>query len=187
MADLGCVERAMHGDHDAFAALAQSELPRLDAIARLITRDREAAQDAVQEALVRAWRDLPALRDLERFDAWMSRLLVRACYDEIRRRRRRSTAESMVTTAVDPAIDREIGSAADRDTLERAFRRIGPEHRAVIVLHLYVGHSVPEVAAMLSIPAGTVKSRLHRGLRELRAAIEADDRAAAGLHEVTER
>ena len=173
----------MAGDHDAFAGLARSSLGRLHATARLITGDRDAAQDAVQVALIRAWRDLPALRDAERFDAWLRRLLVRACYDEIRRRRRRRAIEDLASSTRSLTHEDRTDSSADRERLEQAFDRIGPEHRAVIVLHLYLEYSVPELAEVLSIPVGTAKSRLHRGLRELRAALEADDRATPSLRE----
>jgi RNA polymerase sigma-70 factor (ECF subfamily) len=187
VADRELVERARAGDHDAFADLARVVIARLHPMARLITRDREAAQDAVQETLIHAWRDLPALRDPERFDAWLNRLLVRACYDEIRRHRRRQTVEGLASSARPLSHDDGTDSTAERDRLERAFDRIGPEHRAVIVLHLYLGHSIPEVADVLSIPQGTVKSRLHRGLRELRAALAANERVPTSLPEAGSR
>jgi RNA polymerase sigma-70 factor, ECF subfamily len=183
VADRELVERARAGDHEAFAGLAESAIGRLHATARLITGDREVAQDAVQEALIRAWRDLPSLRDVERFDAWLGRLLARSCYDQIRRQRRRRAVEGLASSAPSTSQEDGVGSAAERDRLIRAFDRLGPEHRAVIVLHLYLGYPVPEVAEVLSIPEGTVKSRLHRGLRELRAALDAGDRATPSLHQ----
>jgi RNA polymerase sigma-70 factor (ECF subfamily) len=181
------VERAREGDHDAFADLARLALGRLHPTARLITGDRESAQDAVQEALIRAWRDLPALRDPDRFDAWLNRLLVRACYDEIRRRRRRQSVEGMAMSEHQVSHEDGTDSAAERDRLARAFERIGPEHRAVIVLHLYLGHPIREVSEALAIPEGTAKSRLHRGLRELRAALAANERSSSSLTEAGRR
>jgi RNA polymerase sigma-70 factor (ECF subfamily) len=177
------VERAMEGDHDAFADLVRSVIGRLHPTARLITGNRETAQDAVQEALIRAWQDLPSLRDPERLDAWLYRILVRTCYDEIRRRQRRRNVEGSASTPAPVGPDGDIESTGERDRLDRAFARIGPEHRAVIVLHLYVGHSIAEVAEVLSIPEGTVKSRLHRGLRELRAALAANERTPSSVTE----
>jgi len=177
------VERAGRGDHDAFALLAGAAIPRLDAAAWLILRDPEQAKDAVQNALVRAWRDLPTLRDPDRFDPWLHRLLVRACIDEARRlRRHRIDVEltdlepSSGTTAMEAAV-------ADRDQLERGFIRLEPEMRAVIVLHHYLDLSLPDVAASLEIPLGTAKSRLHRAVGLLRAALDADARGRPELPE----
>jgi RNA polymerase sigma-70 factor (ECF subfamily) len=175
---LELVERARRGDHDAFAALAGAVLGRMDGAARLILRDPEQAKDAVQEALVRAWRDLPTLRDPERFDAWLHRLLVRCCIDEARRlRRHRFDVE--LTPIHAPAIEGGVSLTDDRDQLERGFVRLPPEDRALIVLHHYLGLPMPEAAAALGIPLGTAKSRLHRALNDMRAAIEADARPTA--------
>src|SRR5207249_8628185 len=167
------VERARRGDHDAFAELAGAAISRLDSAAWLILRDPEEAKDAVQNALVRAWRDLPALRDPDRFDAWLHRLLVRSCIDEARRlRRHRFDVE---VTGLDSATAGNGESVTDdRDQLERGFRRLDPSHRAVIVLHHYLDLELSEVASALGIPIGTAKSRLHRGLAVMRACLEAD-------------
>lgn len=172
------VERARRGDHDAFAALAGAAIARLDAIARLILRDPERARDAVQETLIRAWRDLPALRDPDRFDAWIYRLLVNACTDEARRGRRTSV-EVELTSIHHPSVRDSAVSVAERDALERGFRRLDPEQRALIVLHHYLDLPLPEVAETLRIPLGTAKSRLHRALSAMRAALEADLRTTA--------
>lgn len=172
--DRGLVEAAQRGDHDAFEALAVGSGDRLFAIARLILRDTHLAEDAVQETLVHAWRDLPRLRDPERFDAWLHRLLVNACADQGRRRRRWS-AEIQVVRA-EPRSDDATGSSADRDQLERGFRRLRPEQRAVVVLHFYLGLTVPEIAETLGIRVGTAKSRIHYATETLRAALEADAR-----------
>jgi RNA polymerase sigma factor (sigma-70 family) len=176
------VERARRGDHDAFAELAGAAISRLDSAAWLILRDPEQAADAVQNALVRAWRDLPTLRDPGRFDAWLHRLLVRSCIDEGRRVRRHRI--DLELTALDvPVVADHVSTIADRDQLERGFIRLDPEMRAVIVLHHYLDLAIPDVAATLGIPIGTAKSRLHRALGLMRAALDADARAGTGTAE----
>ena len=171
------VERAGRGDHDAFAMLASASATRLDAAARLILRDPELARDAVQNALVRAWRDLPGLRDPDRFDAWLHRLLVNACTDEARRHRRHRI-EVELTPIVQPAIRDGAVSVDERDALERGFRRLEPDQRALIVLHHYLDLSLLEVAETMRIPVGTVKSRLNRAMSAMRASLDADARTA---------
>ena len=176
------VERARRGDHDAFAALAAAAIFRLDAAARLILRDPDQAKDAVQEALVRAWRDLPTLRDPARFDAWLHRLLYRACIDESRRlRRHRVDVDLSPIDRPDP--DDATATMVDRDQIERGFSRLEPEARALLVLHYYLDLPLPEVAVVLGIPLGTAKSRLHRATQLMRAALDADARASAELAE----
>ncbi len=168
------VEAARNGDHEAFEALATAAGDRLFAIACLILRDRQRAEDAVQEALVHAWRELPSLRDLDRFNAWLHRLVVNACADVGRSQRRWSTEVRMIRS--EPTTEDGATSLADRDQLERGFTRLRPEQRAVVVLHFYLGLPVPDIAETLGIPAGTVKSRLHYATETLRAALEADAR-----------
>ena len=176
------VERARKGDHDAFAELAGAAISRLDGAAWLMLRDAEAAKDAVQNALVRAWRDLPMLRDPDRFDAWLHRLVVNACIDEARRTRRHRFDISL--TELDrPALTDPQSAVVDRDQLERGFLRLDPEMRAVIVLHHYLDLPLPAVAATLGIPLGTAKSRLHRALGLMRAALDADARTRLDLVE----
>ena len=169
------VERAMAGDHDAFSDLVRVRIGRLFSAARLILRDDGRAEDATQEALVAAWRDLSALRDPDRFDAWLHRLLVRACYTEARRGRRRLAIEMEVRpvamAAPDPAIN-----LADRDQLERGFARLDADQRIVLVLHYYLGLTLDEAADALRIPRGTVRSRLHRATQAMRSAVDADAR-----------
>ena len=170
------VERAMAGDHDAFSELARVSIGRLYATARLILRDDGRAEDATQEALVAAWRDLSSLRDPDRFDAWLHRLLVRACYREIRRGRHRWTIEVDVD-GHESAPDADQGSdIADRDQLERGFRRLDADQRMVLVLHYYLGLTLDGAAEALGVPPGTVRSRLNRATRAMRAALEADER-----------
>ena len=169
----GLVERAGRGDHDAFAELARGAVTRLDQAARLVLRDPELARDAVQEALIRAWRDLPRLRDPERFDAWLYRLTINACLDQTRRRRRRPIEVEL--TPIDmPAASDMSGALADRDLVDAAMQRLDDAGRAIVVLHYFLGLPLTEVAATLGIPIGTVKSRLHRALGEMRIAVGAE-------------
>jgi RNA polymerase sigma-70 factor (ECF subfamily) len=166
----GLVERAKRGDHDAFAALLDGSLARLDAAARLVLRDPELARDAVQEASIRAWRDLAGLRDPARFDAWLYRLTMNSCLDIARRRRRRVVEVALEPIDAPARVD-FAASFADRHLLDKALRDLDPAHRAVVALHYLVGLSVPEVAAALGIPLGTAKSRLHYALAALRVAV----------------
>ena len=164
------VERAQRGDHEAFDVLASAAYHRLYAIARRILRDGYAAEDAVQDALVRAWRDLRGLRDRDRFDAWLHRLLVHACADQARRSRRQRLDVAIETIdRADPTDD--IARVGDRDEIERAFLALTVEHRAVLVLTHYAGLPAAEVATILGIPTGTVYSRLHHGTRAMRASL----------------
>ncbi len=164
------VERARGGDHDAFAVLAGAAIVRLDAAARLILRDRELARDAVQDAMMRAWRDLPGLRDPEKFDAWLHRLTVHACIDAARHRRRRPI-EVELTVLDQPSVADASSQIIDRELLDRGLRALEPEWRAVVVLHYYLGMPLPEVAGTLGIPLGTAKSRLHRSIGVLRSTV----------------
>jgi len=180
--DLDAVERARVGDREAFDRVAMQIVDRLYRVARLILRDTEQAEDAVQETLVRAWRDLPTLRSPARFDAWLHRLLYRACIDEARRLRRHRFDVDL--TPIDhPDLDDATAVMADRDQLERGFSRLEPEARALIVLHHYLDLPLPEVAIALGIPLGTAKSRLHRALQSMRAALDADARPHPELTE----
>jgi len=173
------VRRAMAGDHGAFSELARASIGRLYATARLILHDDQRAEDATQEALVAAWRDLSALRDPDRFEAWLHRVLVRTCYREARRirdARRAEVRELELSTSHDRSVpDAGIG-LADRESLERAFRKLTTDERTLLVLHYYLGYSISEVADTLGVPAGTAKSRLHRAAAAMRSALDADAR-----------
>ena len=171
------VIRAQGGDRDAFEQLVNVSFDRYHAVAMRLLRDSHLAEDAVQQATVNVWRDLPRLRDPGRYDAWSYKLLVRACYAEYRRAPRWMPAIEE-GTPTEPRAGDDYGAVIDRDQLERGFRRLSMDHRAVIVLHHYLDLPLDEVGEVLSIPTGTVKSRLHRALAEMRAALEADSRPA---------
>jgi RNA polymerase sigma factor (sigma-70 family) len=172
------VERARQGDHDAFAMLVRGTIARLDTAARLIVRDPDLARDAVQDALIRAWRDLRKLRDPLRFDAWLYRLTVNACIDQTRRRRRRPI-EVEITALHGPSESDSAASVADRELVDGVLRRLDERGRAIVVLHYYLGLPLSDVAVSLGIPIGTVKSRLHRALGEMRSGIDGDQPAHA--------
>jgi RNA polymerase sigma factor (sigma-70 family) len=175
--DTELVVRAQQGDEEAFASLAVAAGDRLHAVAHRILRDIDLAEDATQQALLTVWRDLPSLRDPARFDAWSYRLLVRACYAEARRTRR-SASNLRLLPADEPMGADGLSTVVDRDQLERGFRRLSIDHRAVVVLHHYLGMPLGEVADALGVPTGTVRSRLHYAMRGLRAALDADARPA---------
>ena len=170
------VEQAQRGDHEAFGELAAATVHRLYAVASLILGDAELAQDAAQEALVRAWHDLPNLRDPARFDAWIHRVLVRTCADLGRRRNRWRTEVRPIRE--EPAEPDRSSNLADRDELERGLRHLNETQRTILVLTFYLGMTGPEAAETLDIPIGTAKSRLHYALDALRGALEADARSS---------
>jgi len=167
------VERARRGDREAFGSLVGLTSDRLYALATRILRDADLAEDALQSAFITMWRQIPTLRDPDRFEAWARKLLVHACYAEARRRRAWAS-NVRVLPAEGPAGPDEILSVADRDALDRAFRRLTVEQRAVFILHHHLGLPLVEIADTLGVPAGTARSRLHYATRALRAAIEAD-------------
>jgi RNA polymerase sigma-70 factor (ECF subfamily) len=174
------VERARSGDHEAFATLAKGSFGRLYGAAKLILRDQDRAQDAVQEALVLAWKHIRAIRDPEAWDAWLYRLTVRACYRLARTAKRRDVVELHVEPRTEPTGHDFTGPLAERDRLGRELGRLPVDQRAVMVLHFYLDLPLTEVASVLDIPVGTAKSRLHRGLETLRTALS-DDRDDAGI------
>lgn len=172
------IRRAARGDAEAFDALARDRIDRLFAIAVRILRDHHDAEDAVQQALWTAWADLPGLREPSRFDAWLYRVLVRQCYKAGRSRRRHAAVVRLAPDleTVPDATGRD--TVADRDELDRAFATLSTEHRAVVVLHHYLGLGFEEVAAVLEIPPGTARSRAHYAMARLRQAIQTNDPAA---------
>ena len=170
--DRELVERARSGDQDAFELLAAGIVDHLYGVARLVLRDADRAEDAAQEALVRCWRDLPTLREADRFDAWLGRILMHAINDEFRRAARFRAKIAVIVR--DPSTPDASAATADRELLDRGFARLSIEHRSVVVLRLHIGLSIEETATTLGIPVGTAKSRLHYATEALRRALEAD-------------
>jgi RNA polymerase sigma-70 factor (ECF subfamily) len=173
--DTDFVVRAQRGDKEAYAILATAMADRFLAVSRRILRDLDLAEDATQQALLSIWQDLPQLRDPARFEAWSYRLLVRACYAE-GRKERRWAPNLRLLPADEPSGGDGMSSIVDRDELERGFRRLSIDHRAVVVLRHYLDLPIERVADLLGIPTGTAHSRLHYAMRGLRAALDADAR-----------
>jgi RNA polymerase sigma-70 factor, ECF subfamily len=175
--DPNVIGRAKRGDREAFTTLVLTFGDRLYSVAYRILRDAGRAEDAVQQAFLTAWRELRHLRDDDRLEAWLYRLLVNACYAEVRHTRRWQPGLRLVTDldAGPTANDAQV-AVADRDELERAFRRLSGEQRAVLVMHHYLGYSAAEISEVLGVSSGTVRSRLHYARQQMRAAIEADSR-----------
>ncbi|MGD8485805.1 MAG: RNA polymerase sigma factor [Chloroflexota bacterium] len=169
------VVRAQGGDRDAFEQIVNTSFERSHGVALRLLRDSQLAEDAVQQATVSVWRDLPRLRDPSRYDAWSYKLLLRACYAEYRKAPHWMPAIEEGSPTEPRAAD-QLHAVIDRDQLERGFRRLSMDHRAVVVLHHYLDLPLEEVGRILGVPTGTVKSRLHRALAEMRAALEADAR-----------
>lgn len=174
------VVRASAGDHAAFSELATAAIGGLYRVAYLILRDADAANDAVQNALIAAWRAIRGLRDPDRFDAWLHRLTVRACYRVAGHERRRSATEVALMDSHDVhSVDDDQRLMAIRDQLERGFSRLSADERAVLVLHYYADLPLAEAAVVMGMPLGTMKSRLSRATQALRAAVDAQERGAA--------
>ena len=176
--DRQLVERAQRGDRDAYETLARASAGRLYQTAHRIVHDADQADDAVQQTLVAIWRELPSLRDPDRFEAWTYRLVVRFCLLESRRARRTGVREIRINE-LEPVRTDAFAASDLRDQLTRALKELSAEHRAVVVLHHYAGLQLAEIAEILGVPYGTVGSRLHHATRALRAAIAAGDRSSA--------
>ncbi len=171
--------RASRGDREAFSQLAGASFDQLFRTARLIVRDDELAADAVQDALLSAWLHIRAVREPDRFDAWLRRLVVHSCYSTSRRAGRRHSMETHVTALGSPVVDDLQGATALRDQLERGLARLTADQRAVLVVHHWLGLPDLDAAVVLDIPLGTFKSRLNRATTALRAVLEADERLPA--------
>ena len=169
------VGQAQRGDREAFDELARMAGDRCMAIAFRILRDFDLADDAVQAALVTAWTEIRALRNPDRFEPWLHRILTNACYAEARHRTRWTAGIRLIPVEPVHGPDPYL-TVDDRDQLERAFRRLTVEQRAVLVFHHYLGLPLPEVADRIGVPLGTVKSRMYHAKRALKASLEADAR-----------
>jgi RNA polymerase sigma-70 factor (ECF subfamily) len=168
------VIQAQSGDRAAFNELAAGIGDRLFAVACRILRDPDLAEDAAQQTIITIWRNLRQLRDPDRFEAWAYQALIRDCHRRARRARFQS-ADVNEMELRDSARDMAV-TVADRDQLERGFRRLTPDQRSVIVLRHYLGYTLTQIADIVGTPVGTVGSRLHAAKRALRAALEADTR-----------
>ena len=179
--DADLVRRAQRGDEQAFAAIADAVLDRFLGAAERILRDPQLAEDATQQALVAVWRSLPDLRDPERFEAWSYRALVRTCYAEAKRHRRRDEVPFQPSDR--QVVPDSLMTLAERDRIERGLRRISVEHRTVLALHYYLDLPLDHIAGALEVPLGTVKSRIHRAQQALRSALEADARGSGSYNQ----
>lgn len=171
--------QAQRGDREAFAALTAGPTKRLYAAARLILRDDEAAADAVQDTLVRAWVDLKGLRDATLFDAWLHRVLVRVCHRAASRSRGRVVRELLAVGQSTPVTHDVQVELAARDELERGLRHLTHDQRTVLVVRYYLDLPLAQCAQVLDLPLGTVQSRINRALDALRAVLDADGRPIA--------
>jgi RNA polymerase sigma-70 factor (ECF subfamily) len=151
--DRALVVRAQDGDTQAFEALMLQSHTRLQAIAVGVLRDPHLAEDAVQQAMLGMWRDIAKLRDLDRFEAWSYRLLIRICHAEAKGRRARQ-GDVPIDIAAEPAAADAYGAVIRRDQLERAFARLSLEQRTIIVLHHLMDMTLDRVAEVLEIPQG---------------------------------
>lgn len=188
-AERALVERAAAGDHDAFDLLAGPRLVAAMRTAMAILQVEADARDAVQEALVSAWRELPRLREPDHFDAWLGRILVNRCRSALRHRKRVNVREIALDTgergidddppraAYRPAgVEGAQAEFAERDVIRRAFDRLNADARALIVLHYVEERPLAEIAAIAGVPEGTVKWRLHRARKALERALERERR-----------
>jgi RNA polymerase sigma-70 factor, ECF subfamily len=180
--DLPLLERAAQGEVEAFDALLRPRLARLWRMAVAITRSEADARDAVQEASIQAWRQLPKLRDRTSFDPWLSQIVVNACRGLLRSQTRRRVREIEVddeSHRIDEVKAPAAGAPdqiAEVEAVQRAFLKLDPKARALIVLHYVEHRPLAEIAKVLGIPVGTVKWRLFRARRVLDGALKAEDR-----------
>jgi RNA polymerase sigma-70 factor, ECF subfamily len=173
--DLGAdaLKVGLSGTHDqraaAFSSLLDRSIDRSYRLATVILGNRVDAEDAVADATLRAWQHVTSLREPARFDAWFSRILVNVCRDRLRQRH-----DGPAVLGFDPPSPLDAFSeSVERAALQEALAKISPEHRAVVALHYLEGMTVEQIAEHVGARKGTVKSRLHYGVAELRAAYEA--------------
>lgn len=168
----------MRGDEEAFGQLVDRIGDGLYSVARRILTDSNLAEDAVQQTLLAAWRNLPKLRNPDRFEAWTYRLLVNACHAEARRERRHRGHLTLLPHD-EPVVSDTASALAINEQIDRAFRDLSVEHRSVVVLVHYLGLTPSEAAETMGTPTGTARSRLHYALQHMRSVIEADARRPA--------
>lgn len=183
--DRELVRRAQDGDLGAFEALAAVSHERLYRVAFGILRDTDRAKDATQQALVEIWKHIRGLRDAEAYDAWSYRIVVRECVRDAKRGGDRPLDASLEGQTLSQMAD-PFRRVVDRDRLERGFRQISVEHRAVLVMRYLLDLSYEDIADALDISSGTVASRLSRALAAMRAALEADERSLPSLRQAQE-
>ena len=176
--DQNLVQRVQRGDQRAFEALTLADYPRLFRVANGVLGDRHLAEDATQQAFLDIWRDIRRLRDPLKYEGWSYRLLVRVCYAEAKRQQDWASGSAQLQPEEQRGPD-DYGAVADRDQLERGFRRLTMDHRVVLVLHFLLGMTPEQVGETLGITRWTVYSRLERATKAMRAALEADTRPAS--------
>ncbi|HYK95468.1 MAG TPA: RNA polymerase sigma factor [Candidatus Dormibacteraeota bacterium] len=174
--------RAAGGDAAAFDALIRPRLDKLFRMAMAITRSEADARDAVQEACVAAWRQLPRLREQDRFDSWLAQILVNACRAHLRRQRRAEVREIAVDGSDDAPAAGGFGTGghgeqiAEVEAIRRAFERLDPDVRALLVLHYQEEQPLAEIARTLGAPVGTIKWRLSNARKALDRALKVERR-----------
>ena len=161
-----------------FRQLAEEHLDQSYRLALAILRDRLAAEDAVHDAFVLAWRKWASLRDIGKFDAWFQRILVNTCRSHLRRASRIRVTD--ISSAPHPATeDHDIVASPERQAIEEAIGDLSEDHRVVLALRYYRDLTVDDIAALLGVRPGTVKSRLHHAQKRLRIALERRQRMEA--------
>jgi RNA polymerase sigma-70 factor, ECF subfamily len=176
------VERARRGDREAFTDLVDGRLVATFRTAMAILGNESDARDATQEIFLRAWRNLPELREPDQFSAWFGRIVVNTCRTAIRGRRRRIVREISVgalpeegeqlASRANPHEDR----TADLDLVERALDRLSVPDRTLLALHHFEHIPLGDIGERLGVPSKTVKSRLFSARRALARALEVERR-----------
>jgi len=178
--DAGLVRRACAGDADAFDVIVADRLSGAFRLASTILGSQADAADATQNAFLAAWRQLPQLRDIDRFDAWFHRILVNECRMRVRQQIQRREVELVAdihgdrSRRTDGGLDTSSFDIVEvLDLLEGAFESLDADDRTLIVMHHLEDRPLAEIAAMVHMPVGTVKWRLHEARKVLQGALEA--------------
>jgi RNA polymerase sigma factor (sigma-70 family) len=167
-ADMADGERTL----DAFEALSDRCLDDAYRLAAVVLRDPVEAEDVVHDAALLAWRKFGSLRDASRFDAWFGRIVLNLCRDRLRARQRGRVRATQLGATLEPGRRDDFASVAERDALAAAFPRLDPDLQLVVALRFYRDMQLTDIAESLGIPLGTVKSRLHTGLKRLRTELD---------------